>query len=127
MRNLIPSLTLALGALLAAAPAQTAVPNRMPALIASNDCSAGECVRQMLALKQFESWQQAALAATLQRLPGATTAAEPASTSCTWHQTAVNHWIAVCLVVTAEATCACILTPGGGSCLGSHPSCAVRI
>lgn len=128
MRNLTLSLTLALGTLLAAAaPAQTAVPSRVPALIASNDCSAGDCVRQMLALKQFESWQQTVLTATLQRMPWVTTAAAPASSSCSWHETAANHWIATCLIVTPEGSCGCVLTPSGGSCLGSHPGCPVRL
>lgn len=125
MSTFLRALILALCTLAAAAPpvsAQSTPANRMPALIANNQCDAtGACVRQMLVYRQLEHWQQSMLVGLLNAMPMAAAASAP-SASCTWHQT-----ILICSLITSEGTCACVLTQAGGGCIGTHPGCPARL
>lgn len=123
-------IVLGLGSLVAAAAlAQVTIGAPVPGLIAYNDCSGSECARQMQAIKQFDTWQQQVIAGTVQRMPWSLTATGTSKpgTSCTWHEHGANQWTLVCLTITSQGTCACVITSSGGSCIGTHPGCPARI
>lgn len=121
-------LTMVVGSLLAAvALAQSTTGAPVPSLIAVNDCRSGDCARQMLSMRQLETRQQSAVSAALQHMPGSITTGSKPSTSCTWHEHGGGQWTLVCLSITAEGSCACVITPSGGSCIGSNPYCPARI
>lgn len=126
-----PAIVAGLGSLLAAAAlAQVGTGAPLPALAASNDCTSGDCARQMLAIRQFDTWQQQVMANALQRMPWTTAAAgstSKPSTSCSWHEHGANQWTLICLSITAQGSCACVITSSGGSCLGSNPYCPAKI
>lgn len=123
-------IVLGLGGLAAAAAlAQATLGAPVPGLIAHNDCSGSECARQMLSIKQFDTWQQQVIAGTVQRMPWSLTTGSNSKrgTSCSWHEHGPNQWTLVCLTITSEGTCSCVLTSTGGACIGTHPGCPARI
>lgn len=104
------------------AQAQRGKAGPLPELIANNQCEgSGPCVRQMLVYQQLEQWQQAALLGLLGVMPAAAPASKP-STSCSWHDT-----ILICSHLSAEGSCACVITRQGGGCLGTHPGCPTHL